>query len=450
MLDDKIGFVATTNFQFAFSLSLIHLLQSDSLAVSNQLIMILQMTALPPPPPPEPCPPPLCAPPPYIPSPCVPPRELIQQPPAPPPPPFDVVFFLGSATTTFGRAGANNPESTFPTLVGTPKEGESLRKDFFFGFEAEALHELLNFSRPIDRATITDLNALKVIARLLIHENFRCAVSHPGVVLVVSDHMSDADLAKLSHMFLADNRVKRLCITRRSNLLAAKHRQGIVCYSSSSGTEIYSVLDGVVNKASRKSSIIGTRFLSLALQRKIVSKSVVFDNPTAGLIRCKDILQFHGTVQSSHDEYKRFSESKENSVSHRLPDGTTVDVGAELTAVTEIMFNPKVINAESAVGLGSILNSCMDASDARTCSNLTIYGGISTWKGIERRLKHDCPRAESMEITRASVDSMWEFATTLFSTKAIMDSKWVTAEQFSADPDGCIAKFNVIDFSKYQ
>ena len=113
-------------------------------------------------------------------------------------------------------------------------------------------------------------------------------------------------------------------------------------------------------------------------------------------------------------DYKQSLDSSFEEESVRLPDGNMIVMGKEKFMAPEIMFQPS-LGGKKTCGLGELLYysvlKCPPSLQPELLSNITISGGNSKFRGLDKRL--------AAELSRMMPPNTWENNKTAIKVKAL-------------------------------
>lgn len=124
--------------------------------------------------------------------------------------------------------------------------------------------------------------------------------------------------------------------------------------------------------------------------------------------------------------------------SYELPDGSMIQLGAERSKATEVLFNPKLIDKE-VLSVQEVVLRCLDKCDMDTrrdfYCNLVLYGGSSMFPGMAERLTKEIgdkvPKKMNVKVVAAPERklSVWIGGSILASLSTFANVK-VTSQEY--------------------
>ncbi|XP_044984417.1 actin-related protein 4-like isoform X3 [Hordeum vulgare subsp. vulgare] len=309
-----------------------------------------------------------------------------------------IVIDVGSYSCKAGYAGDDTPKSVFPSVVGSieqaedtdeakpekeadsasdPKNGSKpmdvdkakTKRKFYVGQELEFRRDHMEVISPMKDGTVTDWDVVDNIwnhafrRRLLINPE-----EHPMLIAEPSIN-SAQQREKAAELMFEKYKVPALFLAKNAVLtsFASGRATSLVVDSGGGSTVVSAVHDGYVLQKSVATSPIGGEFLTDCMMKSLESKGVVIrprysfkkKEASPGDYKVVD-LDFPNTTESYRLYHMRAiaSDIKETvcrvpdtpfdevayanvpTTSYELPDGQTIEVGAERFKIPDILFNP--------------------------------------------------------------------------------------------------------------
>uniref|UniRef100_A0A0E0QE44 Actin-related protein 4 n=1 Tax=Oryza rufipogon TaxID=4529 RepID=A0A0E0QE44_ORYRU len=284
-----------------------------------------------------------------------------------------IVIDVGSYSCKAGYAGDDTPKAVFPSVVGSIEqtgETDEAKADK----EAEAASDSKNGAKPMD------VDKAKTKRKLYVGQELEFRRDHMEVISPMKDGtVTDWDIVDniWNHAFRAAElmfekyKVPALFLAKNAVLtsFASGRATSLVVDSGGGSTVVAAVHDGYVLQKSVATSPIGGEFLTDCMMKSLESKGVVirprysFKKKEVGPGEYKVVdLDLPNTTES----YKLYcmraiaSDIKESvcrvpdtafdevayanvpTTSYELPDGQTIEVGADRFKIPDILFNPSL------------------------------------------------------------------------------------------------------------
>ncbi|XP_028060118.1 actin-related protein 4 isoform X3 [Camellia sinensis] len=360
-----------------------------------------------------------------------------------------IVIDLGSHTCKAGYAGEDAPKAVFPSVVGSidqmdvddPGNPEK---------NSGSIPDSKNVVRTFDSEKSKGKNKLYVGSQALGFRRDHMEVLSPikdGVVVdwdiveSIWDHaFRTAELMfekyKVPALFLAKNAVLTSFASGRATSL--------VVDSGGGSTTIAPVHDGYVLQKAVQSSPIGGEFLTDCLMKSLESKGLTI-KPRYSFkrkeIRPGEFQTVDLDLPNTTESYKLFSqrvivsdikecvcrapdtpydESAYSNIPmtpYELPDGQTIEIGADRFKIPDVLFNPTLVqtipgmesSAETAASVRGLpqmviesINKCDVDIRRELFSSILLSGGTASMQQLKERLEKDLLE-ESPQAARVKV-----------------------------------------------
>ncbi|XP_051189571.1 actin-related protein 4 [Lolium perenne] len=372
-----------------------------------------------------------------------------------------IVIDVGSYSCKAGYAGDDAPKAVFPSVVGSieqtgdtdeakpekeadsasdPKNGSKpmdvdkakTKRKFFVGQELEFRRDHMELISPMKDGTITDWDVVDNIwnhafrRRLLINPE-----EHPMLIAEPSTN-NGQQREKAAELMFEKYKVPALFLAKNAVLtsFASGRATSLVVDSGGASTVVSAVHDGYVLQKSVATSPIGGEFLTDCMMKSLESKGVVIrprysfkkKEVSPGDYKVVD-LDFPNTT----DSYRLYcmraiaSDIKESvsrvpdtpfdevayanvpTTSYELPDGQTIEVGADRFKIPDILFNPYLSqtipgvngfgDSTSIRGLPRMVLESVNRCDVdirkELLSSILLSGGSSSILQLKERLEKE-------------------------------------------------------------
>jgi len=357
-----------------------------------------------------------------------------------------VVIDNGTGVMKAGFAGEDSVKCTFPSYVGRPKhtrvmagaaEGET-----FIGSKAEELRGILTVKYPMAHGVVQHWDDMELIWRHLYSEMKAIAEEHP-VLLTEAPLNPRKNREKAAEIFFETFGCPALFISAQAilSLYASGRTTGVVLDSGDGVTHAVPVYEGfALPHAVMRSDVAGrdvTEHLMLQLRR---TGHVFHTSAEREVVRqikeekCYVSFNPQKEEQNEHDKG-----SKDHT--YRLPDGTTITLGAERFRAPEILFHPNNLGLEYP-GIHELLAGSINRADLdlrmTLFSSIVLSGGSTMFNQFGDRLLNEMRRLAPKEIKiRISApperkSSTW-IGGSILASLATFKKMWVSKEEFEED-----------------
>lgn len=357
-----------------------------------------------------------------------------------------VVIDNGTGVMKAGFAGEDSVKCTFPSYVGRPKhtrvmagaaEGET-----FIGSKAEELRGILTVKYPMAHGVVEHWDDMELIWRHLYSEMKAIAEEHP-VLLTEAPLNPRKNREKAAEIFFETFGCPALFISAQAilSLYASGRTTGVVLDSGDGVTHAVPVYEGfALPHAVMRSDVAGrdvTEHLMLQLRR---TGHVFHTSAEREVVRqikeekCYVSFNPQKEEQNEHDKG-----SKDHT--YRLPDGTTIALGAERFRAPEILFHPNNLGLEYP-GIHELLAGSINRADLdlrmTLFSSIVLSGGSTMFNQFGDRLLNEMRRLAPKEIKiRISApperkSSTW-IGGSILASLATFKKMWVSKEEFEED-----------------
>lgn len=357
-----------------------------------------------------------------------------------------VVIDNGTGVMKAGFAGEESVKCTFPSYVGRPKhtrvmagaaEGET-----FIGSKAEELRGILTVKYPMAHGVVEHWDDMELIWRHLYSEMKAIAEEHP-VLLTEAPLNPRKNREKAAEIFFETFGCPALFISAQAilSLYASGRTTGVVLDSGDGVTHAVPVYEGfALPHAVMRSDVAGrdvTEHLMVQLRR---TGHVFHTSAEREVVRqikeekCYVSFNPQKEEQNEHDKG-----SKDHT--YRLPDGTTITLGAERFRAPEILFHPSIVGLEYP-GIHELLAGSINRADLdlrmTLFSSIVLSGGSTMFHQFGDRLLNEMRRLAPKEIKiRISAPPERKFSTwiggSILASLATFKKMWVSKEEFEED-----------------
>ncbi|XP_024441680.1 actin-related protein 4 isoform X2 [Populus trichocarpa] len=338
-----------------------------------------------------------------------------------------IVIDLGSHTCKVGYAGEDAPKAVFPSVVGSTDQMDvddtTSKCKLYVGSQA------LGFRRDhMEVFSIRCYHLLRMGSLLT-----GIWLTTYGIMLSEPSSNSQQQRERTAELIFEKYNVPALFLAKNAVLtsFASGRATSLVVDGGGGSTTIAPVHDGYVLQKAVASSPIGGELLTDCLLKSLESKGVMI-KPRYSFKRKEIQLGVFQTVDldfpSTTESYRLYSQRviasdikecvcrapdtpyDESSYSnipmtpYELPDGQTIEIGADRFKIPDILFNPSLIQtipgmdnfveiASSARGLPQMaiesINKCDVDIRRELFSSILLAGGTASMQQLKERLEKD-------------------------------------------------------------
>ena len=349
---------------------------------------------------------------------------------APPPPyahlplPYStdapIVCDNGTGFVKVGFAPSNFPNFSFPSMVGRPllrfeeKVGDAEVKELVVGDECAAQRAMLDVSYPVENGIVRNWDDMKSLWDYTFSEKMKIDPKNHKVLLTEpplnpKKNREQMVSTMLDHYGFAGCRVsiQAILVLYAQGLLT-----GVVVDAGDGVTHIVPVYDGVCPpKLIKRLDVAGrhcTRYLIKLLQLRGYNL-----NRTADFDTVRQIKEKYCYVGYDMEVEKRLAlETTTLMRTYELPDGRTIKIGSERYEAPEVLFNPHLLDLESA-GMGEMLFNCINEADIDLRSefykHIVLSGGSTMYPGLPSRLENDIKNLYLQRVLKGDASRLSKF-----------------------------------------
>ncbi len=305
-----------------------------------------------------------------------------------------IVMDLGSGLSKVGFSGEDQPQFTFPTLVGHLKQSEIISdvetdsREYFIGEDALNLRSVLQLGHPLDRGVVHDWNALENLWHFIFYELLRVNPSERPVLLMIAPQTSVKDKERMAEIIFETFNVPALYITSCAvlSLLSIQRNTGLVIEAGDGVIFCVPVVDGFEMSHGITRIELAGRDITKHLQRLLKDQGHGY----LGMEVVQDIKEKLCYVALDLEKEKMLAEKDAPmKKEYTLPNGEVITINAERFLAPEILFNPSLIGkSELSVpeALHEFLSECGLDVKLDLYPNIVLSGGTTMFPGLRERL----------------------------------------------------------------
>ncbi|KAL8200148.1 hypothetical protein R6Q57_011487, partial [Mikania cordata] len=309
---------------------------------------------------------------------------------------------------TAGFAGDDAPRAVFYSIVGVPRHTSAMigmgQKAAYVGDDAQSKRGMLNLSYPMEHGVVQNWDDMEKIWHYTFYNELRVAPEEHPVLLTEASLNPNTNREKMTQTMFETFEVPAMFVTMSAtlSLYASGRTTGVVLDCGGGVTQAVSIYEGYeLPDSILRLDLAGaniTDFLMKMLSERGYELSTSADREIVRDIKEKaayvalDYQQELGNTKRSSSVY----------TDYKLPDGNVVKVGAERFCCVEALFQPDLIEMESAGIHETAYNSIMrcDADLWKALyGNILLSGGSTLLPGFVDRM-----RKEIMDLAPSGMD----------------------------------------------
>eukprot|EP00397_Hematodinium_sp_SG-2012_P025903 GEMP01027101.1.p1 GENE.GEMP01027101.1~~GEMP01027101.1.p1 ORF type:complete len:386 (+),score=72.44 GEMP01027101.1:80-1237(+) len=359
-----------------------------------------------------------------------------------------LVIDNGSGYMKAGFAGGDKPKSYFPNYVGRPRphvkrvmvgsdEGE-----YFLGKRAQELRGVLTLKYPMAHGIVEDWLDMETVWHHVYQEMKVNSEEHP-VLLTEAPLNPRKNREKSAEIFFETFNVPALFCSAQAilALYASGRTTGVVLDSGDGVTHAVPVFEGFAMAHSiMRSDVAGrdaTDYLMLQLRK---AGHIFHTSSEREVVRAMKETACYVAFNPQKEEHQ---EHEKASIGHpyKLPDGSSITLGAERFRAPEILFRPDLVGLEYP-GIHELLVSSINRTDLdirRTLySQIVLSGGSTMFQGMGDRLLNEVRKLAPKDIKiRISAPPERQLSTwkggSILATLATFKKMWVSKEEYEEE-----------------
>lgn len=306
-------------------------------------------------------------------------------------------------------------------MVGRPilRAEESLSdsvilKDIMCGDEAAANRQYLEVGYPVENGIVRNWEDMEHLWNYTFYEKLQINPSECKILLTEPPMNPVKNREQLvqrmfeKYQFGACN----ISIQAMLTLYAQGLLTGVVVDTGDGVTHVVPVYDGFVPKHLIRRLDVAGRHITDYLIKLLLLRGYAF-NRTADFETVRQIKEKLCFVSCDLESERRLAlETTCLMESYTLPDGRVIKLGRERFEAPEALFNPALIDSESAGMSDLVFNMIQDADiDTRSeyYKHIVLSGGSSMFPGLPTRLEKDIRDRYLKEILKGNPERMKKF-----------------------------------------
>eukprot|EP01112_Ceratiomyxa_fruticulosa_P007320 TRINITY_DN1898_c0_g1_i1.p1 TRINITY_DN1898_c0_g1~~TRINITY_DN1898_c0_g1_i1.p1 ORF type:complete len:390 (-),score=61.76 TRINITY_DN1898_c0_g1_i1:115-1284(-) len=369
-----------------------------------------------------------------------------------------VVIDNGSGVIKAGFAGDERPKCLFPSYVGRPKHTRlmvgAVEGDQFVGGKAEELRGLLKVQYPIEHGVVTNWNDMELIWSYLYQELKIPTEDHP-VLLTEAPLNPRRNREKAAEVFFETFNVPALFVSMQAvlSLYASGRTTGVVLDAGDGVTHSVPIYEGFAMPHAIIRIDVAGRDITTHLQHLLRRGPGINFHTSAELEIVRNIKETacYVTYDPAKEEELLEPGGTEKGtggkslgpiqLSYKLPDGQSIELGAERFRAPEILFHPDLIG-EEYMGIHEALSTSIKRTDMdlrkTLYSNIVLSGGSTLFPGFGDRLLSEVKRLAPKDMKiKISAPPERKYSTwiggSILASLATFRKMWVSNEEYEED-----------------
>jgi actin-related protein 2 len=311
-----------------------------------------------------------------------------------------VVCDNGTGFVKCGYAGANFPETIFPSVIGRPilraeekVDGVQI-KDIMVGEDASKLRSMLQLSYPMDNGIVRNWEDMQHLWDYTFKEALKINPSECKIMLTEPPMNPKRNRENMVTLMFEKYGFHSVYVAIQAvlTLYAQGLLTGVVVDSGDGVTHIVPVYEGfALPHLTRRLDVAG-RDITRYLIKLLLLRGYAF-NRTADFETVRQIKEKLCYVGYDLETETRLAQETTVLVeSYTLPDGRVIKVGSERFEAAEALFQPHLVDVE-AVGMAEQLYNTIQAADMDIRSeffkHIVLSGGSTMYPGLPSRLEKE-------------------------------------------------------------
>ena len=308
-----------------------------------------------------------------------------------------IVIDTGTGFTKAGFAGSDNPKSTFPTVIGVPKETMQViggkNVDFYVGHEAFLKEDLVNIRRPMENGSIINWDEIEKLWHHTFYNELLVVPDQYPVILTEKENVTQQSREKSIQLLFETFEVPGYYSGVQSifALFSCGLTTGIVWDAGDGYSSVVPIYEGYQQPhgvlRSNLSGQLLTKNLCERLEKKGTDVSFLKPNDINGIkeneCRVRKVIDEEHLAKTKKDTSRRRKSSA--ACQEAKLDELMVDYDTP-----EILFNPKIIELNEPSIPQLIVNSLLLVDPAvryEMLPSVVLCGGTSMFKGLPERME---------------------------------------------------------------
>lgn len=308
-----------------------------------------------------------------------------------------IVIDTGTGSCKTGLAGNDAPSHVIPTIVGRPHEGVAalMKREAYVGDEAQSKRGLLTIKNPIDGGVIINWDDMEMVWH---HSFFNMLSLEPqehAIILSEPPHNPRANKEKMRQIMFETFNTPSLLIesTAMLSFYTSGRSTALIVACGEGLTSVVPIVEGnVLHHAALHSNLAGS-CVTKSLRKLLSDRGHQFES-SAEMEVVRDIKEKTAFVPLDYgEEFDRLNSRPDLNVSHQLPDGSSIELGAERITCVEALFRPSLIGLEDQSGIHELayksLMKCSHDERRLLWGDVILSGGSTMPRGFQDRMERE-------------------------------------------------------------
>jgi centractin len=364
-----------------------------------------------------------------------------------------IVIDNGSGVLKAGFAGEDTPKLIFDNYVGRPKHQRvmagAVEGELFVGTRATELRGLLSLKWPIKNGIVDDWLDMEHVWNHVYTEMKVNSEEHP-VLLTEAALNPRRTREKAAEIYFETFNCPALFMSAQPllALYASGRTTGVVLDVGDGVTMAVPVYEGfALSHAIMRSDVAGRNVTDLLMTQLRRAGHIFHTTAEREIVRQMKEQLCYVSHNATKDEYADHDKTNQ-AAQYKLPDGSTILVGAERFRAPEALFSPHLVGTEYP-GVPELLANSIAKSDMdlrkTLYSSIVLSGGSTMFKGFGDRTLNEVRKLAPKEMKiRISAPPERQLSTwmggSILAALATFKKMWVSREEFEEDGAAALHK----------
>ena len=353
-----------------------------------------------------------------------------------------IICDLGSGTVSAGFAGDDAPRAVFPNIVGnplfTPRMIGMGTKDNYVGDEASSKCGVLKLHRPIEHGRIIDEDRLiNILHHMPYNELCIAPEEHP---LLITEHPQNPkeNREKLIEILIENYSWPGIYFAHPANLAAPFLKNGIVIDCGYGVTTVSPVLDSkVIENEVFRQDFAGSEVTDAIINHLNNEGNSYFNSGVRHLLTTS-------LIYPNYSYYILGKNVRDNAENYLLPDGNKISFGLENFYAPEILFNPRLINANKFVGIQDMIyksiSNCSLDEQSLLLDNIFLCGASTLYNNFPEMLKDKVSQLFPNKKIQIYAEKERRYHTWIFGSEFATkhENGWIYKEDYDEHGPTCV------------